>query len=205
MVIGVTGGIGSGKSLFTREMGKLGAHVIDADKVARKLIDQNKALRIQLKENFGFEMFDDKDNLQRRKLGKLVFAHSDLLKQLNSIIHEPLLNKIKECIKNIQDKYNNCIIVVDMAIIFEAGAESMFDYIITVDAPLDMRIIRLEQDRGWTKKEIKDRISSQMNVREKIEKSDFVVKNNGSAKELKLKASKLFSLIQSLSVEKNNN
>ncbi len=205
MVIGVTGGIGSGKSLFTRELGKLGAYTIDADNIARRLIDQNKALRRQIKKNFSPEIFDKKDNLQRRKFGKLVFAHSELLKQLNSIIHDPLLGEIKACIKSVQDKYNNCIIVVDMAVIFEAEAESMFDYIVTVDAPLGMRIKRLEKDRGWTKKEIKDRINSQINAEEKIKKSDFVIKNNGSVKDLKLKASKFYSFIYSLFIKENNN
>jgi len=205
LVIGVTGGIGSGKSLFTRELGRLGAYTIDADKIARVLIEHNKTIRRQIKESFGSEMFDKEDNVKRRKLGKLVFSNPVLLKQLNTIIQESLITEINRHIKNFRKKYKNSIIVVDMAIIFEAGAESIFDYIVIVDAPLDMRIKWLKKDRGWTEKEIKDRISSQMDTEKKIEKSDFVINNNGSVKDLNVKASEFYNLIFSLSLKRNNN
>ncbi|MFO7889500.1 MAG: dephospho-CoA kinase [bacterium] len=195
MIIGVTGGIGSGKSLFSRELEKLGAYVISADKIARELADKNRVLRYKLKDNFGSEVFGEEGNLKRRKLAQLVFSDSKHLKKLNSIFYPPLLEAIRRCIEKVQNRYKKSMIVVDMAIIFEAGAESMFDYIVTVDAPLDLRIKWLKKDRGWTKKEITDRINSQMKIGKKIKKSNFIIENNGSAKELASKASRFFDLV----------
>ncbi len=203
MVIGVTGGIGSGKSLFSRKLSKLGVYIINADKIARELIDKNKMLQMKIVDKFGSEVFDKEGNLQRRKLGQLVFANSQLLKQLNVIIHKSLLNEINKRIDSILSKNSQSVIAVDMAIIFEIGSESMFDYIVTIDAPLNLRIKWLQKNRGWTKKEIMDRINSQMDVEKKIEKSDFIIKNYGSIKDMTSKASKFLRLINSLSSRMN--
>ena len=198
MIIGVTGGIGSGKSLFCHELEKLGAYVIDADKIARELIDKRKDLHNKLKNTFGAEIFDNNGNLKRRELGRLVFADKKYLQQLNTIMQKPLLKEINQSINKVLIKRNRKIIIVDMAIIFESGIESLFDYIVTIDAPLPLRIKWLQRDRGWTEKEIRDRINVQMKVERKIDKSDFVIQNKGSAKDLHSKALRLFNIIKLL-------
>ncbi len=198
LVIGVTGGIGSGKSLFCHELEKLGAYVIDADKVAKELIDHRKDLHDKLKNKFGAQVFDSNDNLKRRELGRLVFADKKYLEQLNAVMQKPLFREINQSINKIRIKNNKKIIIVDMAIIFELGVESLFDYIVTIYAPLPLRIKWLQRDRGWTEKEIKDRINAQMQVEQKIEKSDFIIQNKGSVKNLRSKALRLFNIIKLL-------
>lgn len=198
MVIGVTGGIGSGKSLFCRQLEESGALVIDVDKVARELADKNKEIRQKIKDNFGTPLFDNKGKLHRKKLAQLVFTDKRNLRKLNSIFYPPLLREIRKRIRKIQNRYQKGIIVVDMAVIFEAQAEELFDFIVVVDAPLDLRIKRLKKDRGWTKKEITDRINSQMEMRDKIHRSNFVILNNGSVKELAAKALNFFDMITTL-------
>ncbi|MEJ2627186.1 MAG: dephospho-CoA kinase [bacterium] len=198
MVIGVTGGIGSGKSLFCHEFEKLGAYVIDADKVAKELIDHRKDLHDKLKNTFGEQVFDNNGNLKRRELGRLVFADKIYLQKLNAIMQKPLFQEINQSINKIRVKNNKKIIIIDMAIIFESGAESLFDYIVTIAAPLPLRIKWLQQDRGWTEKEINDRINAQMQVEQKIKKSDFVIQNKASVKNLRSKALRLFNIIKLL-------
>ena len=196
MVIGITGGIGSGKTLFAQELGRLGAEVVDADKIAEQLVSESKDIKDSLKNVFGSEIFDKSGNLKRRELGKIVFSNQGLLAALNQIVHPPLLEEIKKKIEQFEKRKREKILVLDMAILYETGMQSLCDEIVVVYAPLEERIKWLLEKRGWTKEEVMDRMLAQMDVREKIEMADVVIENSGSPEDLIKKAREFYKKLQ---------
>ncbi len=188
MIVGITGGIGSGKTIFARELGWLGAEVIDADRIAERLVDERKDIKEALRNVFGPEIFDKSGELKRRELGQIVFANSGLLAALNQIIHPPLLEEIKKSIEQLEKSKTEKIVVLDMAILYETGLESLCNTVVVVYAPLEKRVEWLLEKRGWTKEEVMDRMLAQMDVVEKIEMADVVIENSETPKKLLEKA-----------------
>ena len=185
VLIGVTGGVGSGKTEFSKALASLGALVIDADKIAKDLVEDRKIKR-QLIDTFGESIFNEAGALKRRELGRLVFRDSALLKQLNHIIHPSMIQEIKRQISINEEKFR--LIVVDMALLFELNMEVLFQKTIVITAPPDKRKQWLSENRKWCQDEINQRMESQMDIKEKIEKSDIVVSNSDSLSELRVKA-----------------
>lgn len=194
-VVGITGGVGSGKTEVAGEFENLGASVIDADEIARELVDKNQSIRKALNKRFGPDVFDTQGRLKRRELGRIVFSDTEKLQQLNGIIRLPLISEIKRRILRFQKKDPDVIVAVDMAIIFEAEIESLFDTIIVVTAPEEKRIQWLSDERGWSPEEISARIQAQMDVRTKAERADFIIENTGNVKELHRKARDIYTRI----------
>jgi len=188
LIVGITGGIGSGKTIFARELGWLGAEVIDADRIAERLVDERKDIKEALRNVFGPEIFDKSGELKRRELGQIVFANSGLLAALNQIIHPPLLEEIKKSIEQLEKSKTEKIVVLDMAILYETGLESLCNTVVVVYAPLEKRVEWLLEKRGWTKEEVMDRMLAQMDVVEKIEMADVVIENSETPKKLLEKA-----------------
>ncbi len=193
LVIGVTGGVGSGKTVFTGVLGKLGAHVIDVDKLAESLIDQNVDIQTYLRKTFGYGIFDQHGRLRRRKLGQIVFKNSDKLELLNEIFHSPLTKKIKDEIALQQNQENDVDIVVDMAILFEARFETFCDLVVIIVAPLDRRVSWLRKDREWSFNDIFSRIHAQKGIEQNIDKADVIIENSGTLAGLRRKAREFYS------------
>ncbi len=187
ITVGITGGVGSGKTVFTQELKKMGAAVIDADEVARNLVDDSPDIRDALRRAFGSGIFDASGALRRRILGRIVFSDPQQLDTLNSILRSPMIREIKKKIAEYRIARND-MIVVDMAILFEAGLESLFDIIVVVSAPEEKRMRWLEEDRGWSREEIRNRMEAQMDVRYKEQKAHIVVQNAGSLGAFRQKA-----------------
>ena len=183
-VVGITGGVGSGKTEVAREFEKLGAFILDADEIARELVDENQSIRKALQKRFGSDVFDNKGRLKRRELGRIVFSDNQKLRQLNGIIRLPLISEIKRRILRFQKKNPNAVVAVDMAIIFEAQIESLFDTIIVVTASEEKRIQWLSDERKWNREEISSRMQAQMDVRMKEKKADYIIENSGTLEEL---------------------
>ena len=188
MVIGITGNVGTGKSLVSKFFKKWGAFIISGDQIGRevlKSVDIKEKLRI----TFGEEIIRDND-VDREKLGNIVFKDTDRLKQLNKIVHPALLKKLKESIYKSEED----IIVVDAALIFEWDIKDWFDYKI-------LTISKLSNIRSRLKKlEFSDEIidgilKSQMNPEKARIYADFIIVNNGSKRELREKAQKVWNKI----------
>ncbi|HDQ45198.1 MAG TPA: dephospho-CoA kinase [bacterium] len=187
-IIGVTGGAGSGKSAFARELAKRGARLLDADAVAGELTETHGEIRSALRTAFGEAYFDASGALKRRELGNHVFSRPDALDTLNGIIRPVLLARIQDQIRLWRRSPAPLTGVVDMAILFEAGVEDWFDRVVVVTASMANRRRRLKASRGWSDGEIEMRIRSQMPVREKIRRADAVIRNDGSPEALRRKA-----------------
>jgi dephospho-CoA kinase len=178
-VVALTGGIGAGKSLVANFFFTLGAQVIDADQLARKAIERGSDGFDEVVNAFGDEILKDGD-IDRRKLGEIVFADPDKRRILESIVHPRVQRALADARKSLTDGE---ILIYEIPLLVETNAASKFDLVITVEAPLDARIERLKE-RGLFQNEIERRIASQASSEARIAVADFVIKNEGSEEEL---------------------
>lgn len=172
--IGITGGIGSGKTYICEKFKKLGIKVYNADKNAKKLININQIIRTKLIDNFGDKIYIN-SKLNKEKLSEIIFNNPEKLKIVNSIVH-PEVNKDFElwCNKNISEK----IIIKEAAILFESDSYKNVDKIISVISPIELRIKRILLREKTTESEIYKKINNQISDIEKIKKSDFIIYND---------------------------
>ncbi|MBS1683071.1 MAG: dephospho-CoA kinase [Bacteroidetes bacterium] len=175
--IGVTGGIGSGKSLVCKIFSSLGIPVYDADSRAKKLMNEDALLCDQIKKKFGAESYVN-GLLNREYLSRYVFNDSQKLQELNELVHPRVLEDSERwIIKNKEATY----IIKEAALLFESGSYKTLDKIIVVSAPEELRVKRvLLRDRGRTKEDVAKIISNQMNEQEKTSRADFIIRNDES-------------------------
>ena len=171
-IIGLTGGIGSGKTTIANEFRSLGIPVYIADDEARKLM-QSSVVIDAIKIIFGHAVFDD-NQLNREKLAQIVFNDPEKLEQLNAIVHPAVKKHFSEWILNQKE---SPFIIYEAAILFESGGYKNCDLIITVTAPLEIRIQRVMERDKTTREQVLKRINMQWNDEKRILKSDFVIKN----------------------------
>jgi dephospho-CoA kinase len=171
-IIGLTGGIGSGKTTVAQEMASYGIPVYITDLEAKKLM-QSDFLLSQIKELFGNEVFAD-NVLIREKLSEIVFNDASKLKALNSIVHPAVKQHFKEWLALHKE---DLFVVYESAILFESGSYKECDYVINVVAPLEMRIQRVINRDKTTRSKVLDRMKNQWKDEEKSSKSDFILEN----------------------------
>lgn len=179
IVIGLTGGIASGKSSISNYIKERGIAVIDADLIAREVTEDEKVLNKINKEFEGFDILNDCCELDRKKLASIVFNDREELNKLNSITHP----EIKKRIKNLIDKYTKkgekyC--AVDAALLIEDNYMEMVDIIMLVYVNKEVQVQRLIKRDNLTKEEALNRINSQMPFEEKKNYADYIIDNNGS-------------------------
>ena len=198
MVIGLTGGIGTGKSTVSQILKDRGFSVIDLDVISHEVIEFSSVVE-KIVQNFGREVLDEDEagncTISREKLGKIVFADKEKRLALNSIMHPEILKvmhkKILEC-----KSEKNKIIFVEVQLLFEVQWEKEFDYILLVAAKRDMQVRRvLERDKR-SEEEAWNIINSQMSLDEKREKSDFVIENDGNMDDLNKKVDKFLKSLE---------
>lgn len=171
-IIGLTGGIGSGKTTIAKYIASLGIPVYIADDEAKKILELPETIHA-IKQIFGIDVFDD-EKLSKDKLAKIVFNNPENLNQLNQIVHPA----VKQDFNNWLERHKQFPIVVkEAAILFESGSYKDCDAIITVVAPLDIRIQRVIDRDKTNVKNVMDRIKNQWTDEMRIAKSDYVVDN----------------------------
>jgi dephospho-CoA kinase len=174
--IGITGGIGSGKSLVCRIFHVLGVPVYDADSRAKKLMTTDGILINQIKKEFGTLSYYEDGTLNRELLGKNVFNNPEMLAKLNSLVHPRVALDYNQWTQE-QSGVKYCL--KEAALLFEAGSYQSLDKIIVVAAPDELRIKRvLQRDRHRNRADVEKIINNQMPQEEKIKKADFVINNN---------------------------
>lgn len=171
-IIGLTGGIGSGKTTIANYLVSLGYPVYIADDAGRKVM-QEQAIIDAIKEKFGLEMFEN-NQLNRAKLAKIVFDNPEQLKELNAIIHPAVRIDFENWLAQHQ---KSPLVFYESAILFESGRYTDFDAIITVTAPLETRIARVLERDTVNREQVLNRINAQWTDEQRISKSDFVIEN----------------------------
>lgn len=173
MRVGVTGGIGSGKSVVCSAIERLGYSVYNADDRAKWLISNDAQLIDSIKQIFGNEAYVNGE-YNRSFVRKMVFADSFLLNELNSAVHPVVAADFESWVKRIDDS----LVFMEAAIIFESGFNRLLDRIIAVTAPDEMRIERVMKRDGAIREQVLARMNNQMSTSELVAKSDFVILND---------------------------
>ncbi|WP_024620535.1 dephospho-CoA kinase [Metaclostridioides mangenotii] len=188
LILGLTGNIGCGKSSLSKIFIRNGIDVIDADKVAREIMEDENFL-VKIYEEFGYEIRNDNKTLNRKKLGSIVFKDEERLEKLNSLtypmIQEVILSRI-EYFKNLK----KAITVIDAAVLIEHGYTKIVDKLLVVTCNIDEQIRRVQIRDKCTKEEALNRINSQMDQNEKAKIADYIIDNSGTYAELNNKAYK---------------
>jgi dephospho-CoA kinase len=194
--IGLTGGIGSGKSAVSNIFKNQGIPVLDADEAARHVLKNGSPLLTKIRRIFGARHFDRNGNLNRLSLAAHVFENKTALKKINTLLHPPILEHIKKQARKVKDGKKVPFIVFDVALLFESGFDQEMDQSIVVWAPQKIRIARLKKGRGYSRREALNRIKNQWPLRDKCRRADYIIDNSGSRAATK---SQTIKLIQQLS------
>lgn len=188
-IIGLTGGIGSGKTTVANEFLSLGIPVYITDFEAKKIMQTDTVLD-QIKAEFGNSIFDN-GVLLRGKLSEIVFNNAEKLAKLNGIVHPVVKHHFKEWLL----EHNNYpFVIYESAILFESGSYKQCDFIINVEAPLELRIQRVIDRDKTTREKVLERIKNQWNDEDKSSKSDFVI-NNTSIEAIKNEIVKILNFL----------
>ena len=182
-VIGITGGLGSGKSMVSRLFESLGHFRMDADIVARDVLFSDE-LREPLLDNFGEGILDEGGAISRENIASLVFQNPEKLEILNGLIHPAVRRRFDETVSRLQPGE---ILIYDVPLLFEAGLEDNFDLTITVSASREIRMERVAIRNQWPKEEFLRREASQMPLEEKEKRADLVIMNQDSEENLREK------------------
>ena len=183
LVIGLTGGIGTGKSEAAHQLEELGALIISADQVGHEAYTVNTEAWEQVVATFGNGILQDDKEIDRRKLGGIVFSDPSQLKKLNQIMHPRMARIVSDKIEAFRGQGVDTV-VVEAALLFEAGWDSLVEEVWVTDASEEIIIGRLRERNGLSEEEAKKRINSQMDRMERIGRSDFVINNSGDMAEL---------------------
>jgi dephospho-CoA kinase len=171
--LGVTGGIGSGKTTICKVFAVLGIPVFSADDEAKRIQDNDRDLQIKINSIAGKDLFPG-GKLDRPEMAKLIFSNKDLLEKVNSIVHPAVFRSYNEWVKKQDSPY--CI--MEAAILFESGAFRLMDRIVTVITPMGERIERLVRGNKLSKEQIVERINNQIDDESRVKRSDFVISNS---------------------------
>ena len=183
LVIGLTGGIGTGKSEVARLLQSLGASVISADEVGHEAYAPDSESWREVVDTFGKEILQPSGEIDRQKLGAIVFSDPQQLGKLNAILHPRMARMVADRIQVLRDQGASTV-VVEAALLFEAGWDSLVDEVWTTDSSVELVVERLQARNGMDEKEARRRIDSQMDPAERIERSDLVVDNSSDVSAL---------------------
>lgn len=171
--IGLTGGIGSGKSTVAKVFESLQVPVFDADAASKRLYHTDKELMANLRKHFGEDIYTN-DVLNRPKLAAIVFSDEEKLKLLNSLVHPPTIRDAAEWFNRQKAAY----VIKEAALLFESGSVAGLDYVIGVSAPIHLRIKRVMDRDQVTRQAVQNRLSKQINETVKMRLCDFIITNN---------------------------
>ncbi|MBI3429898.1 MAG: dephospho-CoA kinase [Actinobacteria bacterium] len=190
LIVGLTGGIGSGKSLVARYFADLGAHVIDADQLSREVVERGSAGFDEVVSAFGDAILRNGD-LDRRALSNLIFANKDAKRKLEEIIHPRVRRAFEEAVNNLEP---DGILIYEIPLLVEAGAAERFDFVITVESDIVARRERL-QKRGMIPSEIESRFQAQATAEAREVVADYVILNNSTEDALLREVENLWEVI----------
>lgn len=183
LVIGLTGGIGTGKTEVCRIVRELGANLINADQVGHEAYTPLTEAWTEVVAAFGDGILTESGEVDRRKLGAIVFANAAQLERLNRIMHPRMAEIVRQKLRAMDDEGAK-VAVVEAAVLFEAGWDSLVDEVWTTEAPEESVVARLQERNGFAPEEIRKRIASQMPTEERTGRADEVINNSGDLEEL---------------------
>lgn len=182
--IGLTGGIGSGKSTAARRFAQLGARVYVADEYARRALDPGTDCFGRVLTEFGTEILLPNGSIDRKRLGEIVFASEEMRVKLNGIVHPYVIETLFSQSQLDYAQSRQPIAIFDVPLLFESGMDAQMDATILVVCDLETRIRRVMERDGFTREQVLSRIRAQMPEEEKRLRADYILENNGAEKDL---------------------
>ncbi len=192
-LIGITGGIGSGKSTVSKYLIDKGYRVLDADVIGKGLLKPNTPTIKKVEKAFGSEVMNPDGTLNRRKLAQLIFTDPAKKRALEEIMHKKIFDVIREQSQSYTEKG---ILFVDAPLIFEAGWDACMDKVIVVDADIETRIKRVMKRDFLSREEIVNRMMNQLNDAVRNEKADFILDNSGNKTKLYEQIDSLLNVLE---------
>ena len=189
---GLTGGIASGKSTVAKMFAELGAWIVDADKVGHQLLDSSRYAYQEIVRYFGDEILDSSGEIDRKLLGTLVFADANKLRALNAIVHPGIIAEVDRLAVEYAGSHPGTVILVDAALIFEAGIGASFRKVIVAWCRPEQQVERLVAKAGFAREEAVRRIAAQMPAEEKRRLADFVIDCSGTQADTRAQVLELF-------------
>lgn len=202
LLVGLTGGIASGKSLVSNYLRELGAYIIDYDIVSRAVVEPGLPAWKDVVNYFGQEILQEDQKLNRAKLGRIVFNDDSKRKKLESFIHHRLCDEVQRQEKTVIEANPEVVVVHDVPLLFETGVDKRMEKTIVVYASEENQLRRLMARDGLSKADATIRIKSQFPLAEKVKRSDFIIDNNGSMEETKRQVQELYQTLSALAREK---
>lgn len=193
--IGLTGGIGTGKSTASKILKELGAFIFDADKEAKKILLSNETIKSELISEFGTDIMTVDGNVDNNKLARVAFQDQDHQLTLNTIVHPYVFKEIDKNFDKELDGSKHDIFVVDAALIYESGADTHMDYVIVITALIKTRMERAMARETLSREEILKRMDLQWPEEDKTSLADFVIHNDGSSEELRKNINDIYTEI----------
>lgn len=192
LIVGITGGMGCGQSMFAKFLKEQGAKIISADHIAHRVVNENVEVKKELQKAFGRNIYTRNGKLKRKSLAKIVFNDENKTRLVNKIVQPYMVGQIIEDIEKARESEKYPIVGIDAALIFEGNLEKIFDVIVVVASKMSDRIERIKRRDDLPQKEILERIRKQIPIEEKVKWADFVIRNDESINSLKNKARILY-------------
>lgn len=197
--IGLTGGIGSGKSTVARMLVGLGAVLVDADAIARELMEPGQEVLAKTVEAFGPSILDAEGRLDRAALAALVFADESARERLNGIVHPAVRARSAELVAQaVREPDFSGVVVEDIPLLVETGQAGRFDGVLVVETEREVRLGRLVEVRGMTREDAEARMAAQASDGERRAVATWVVDNSGSLIETKVQVERIWAEVQAL-------
>jgi dephospho-CoA kinase len=190
---GLTGGIATGKTTVANLFREKGIYIIDADLIAREVVKKGMPAWRMIKEEFGDEILREDGELDRKKLGSIVFSSKEKIQKLNSIVHPFVREKMMEEIERAISTEKN--ILLDIPLLFENGIHQWLRPVILVYAPLEVQIERLMKRDGLNREECEKRIRAQMSIEEKKKLADYIIDNSSDISKTKRQVEEVYEKI----------
>ena len=202
LIVGLTGGVASGKTAVSQVLKEEGAYIIDADRIARELVQPHKPAWNALIRAFGKEILQEDGSIHRKKLADNVFEDLKQRKLLNQILHPRIKEEMDRRTREIGQKDPEAIVVIDAPLLVELGGHRKVDQLIVVTSTRMQQIERLKERDGRSPEEALGIFSSQMPVEEKVKLANFVIRNEGSLEETKRRAKEVFKELKKVVLQR---
>jgi dephospho-CoA kinase len=196
LLLGLTGGIATGKSLVSEILKELGACIIDADKIAREVVEPEKPAWLEIVAFFGKDIINEDKTINRKKLGEIVFNDTLKRRRLEEIVHPRVIEEENKRIEDYKRSNPDGIAVIDAALLIEGGGHKRVDKLIVVYTDRETQMKRLMERDGLSGQDAEKRINSQMPLEEKIKMADFVIDNSRGVEDTKSQVIALFNRLK---------
>jgi len=202
LIVGLTGGVASGKTAVSKVLKEEGAYIIDADQIARELVQPHTPAWNELIRAFGQEILQEDGSIHRKRLADKVFAEPEQRKLLNQILHPRIKEEMDRRAKAIGEKDPEAIVVIDAPLLVELGEHREMDKLIVVTTTQMQQVERLKDRDGTGPDEALRIVSSQMPMEEKLRFADYVIQNEGPLEETKKRAKEIFKDLKKVALHK---